>query len=93
MIGVVEPTYRSPDSDLASQVAKLWPHRECEANIISGQFCRIGLHWCRSFTVTIQLRTLCTQGCCSFHQAKLLSTKMLCQRQQPFSTPLVRYCS
>ena len=45
MTAVVEPAYRSPDSDLATQVAKLWPHRECEANIILGQFCRIGLHW------------------------------------------------
>jgi hypothetical protein len=44
MTAVVEPTYRSPDSDLAAQVARLWPHRECEANIILGQFCRIGLH-------------------------------------------------
>jgi hypothetical protein len=46
MTAVVEP-YRSPNSDLATQVAKLWPHRECEANIILGQFCRIGLHWWR----------------------------------------------
>ena len=47
MTPVVEPTYRSPDSDLAAQVAKLWPHRECEANIVLGQLCRIGLHWWR----------------------------------------------
>jgi hypothetical protein len=54
MTAVVEPTHRSPNSDLATQVAKLWPHREWEANIILGQFCRIGLHWwrrCRPRTV------------------------------------------
>ena len=47
MTTVVEPTSSSPNSDLATQVAKLWPHRKCEAHIILGQFCRIGLHWWR----------------------------------------------
>jgi hypothetical protein len=41
----VEPIYRLSDSELATQVARLWPHRECEANIMLGQFCRVGLHW------------------------------------------------
>ena len=44
MTDVAGPTCKSPDANLATQVAKLWPHRECEANIILGQFCRIGLH-------------------------------------------------
>jgi hypothetical protein len=46
MTAVAEP-YRSPNSDLATQVAKLWPHREWEANSILRQFCRTGLHWWR----------------------------------------------
>ena len=49
MTGVVESTYKSPDSDLATQVAKLWPHRECEANIILGNYaasgCTGGVGW------------------------------------------------
>ena len=32
------------DPGLAAQVAKLWPHREHEANFALGQFCRVGLH-------------------------------------------------
>jgi hypothetical protein len=47
MTAVAESAYKSSDSDLATQVARLWAHRECEANIILGQFCRIGLHWWR----------------------------------------------
>jgi hypothetical protein len=34
MTAAAEPTHRSHNSDLATQVAKLWPHREREANII-----------------------------------------------------------
>jgi hypothetical protein len=30
MADVVELVYRSSDSELATQVARLWPHRECE---------------------------------------------------------------
>ena len=44
MAVVVEPANRLPDSELATQVARLWPHRECESNIMLGQFCRVGLH-------------------------------------------------
>ena len=33
-----------PDAQLATQVAKLWPHREHEANFMLGQLCRAGLH-------------------------------------------------
>jgi hypothetical protein len=47
MTAVAGTTCRSFDFDLATQVARMWPHRECEANIILGQFCRIGLHWWR----------------------------------------------
>ncbi len=32
------------DPDLALRVAKLWPHREHESNIILSQCCRIRLH-------------------------------------------------
>jgi hypothetical protein len=35
MADKVEPFYRSSDSELATQLARLWPHRECEANIIA----------------------------------------------------------
>jgi hypothetical protein len=52
MADVVEPIYRLSDSELATQVAKLWPHRECEANIMLGQFCRVGLHWWRQLEVS-----------------------------------------
>jgi hypothetical protein len=40
MADVVEPIYRL--SELAIQVARLWPHRECETNIMLGQSCRVG---------------------------------------------------
>ena len=52
MLAVVEPIESSSDSTLATQVATLWPHRECEANIILGQFCRIGLHWWRQLDLS-----------------------------------------
>jgi len=32
------------DSELAVSVAKLWPHREHEANSVLGLFCHAGLH-------------------------------------------------
>ncbi len=35
---------QSTGDQLAKRVAKLWTHRECEANFILGQFCRVGLH-------------------------------------------------
>lgn len=42
------------DAELAAQVAKLWPHREHEANIVLGQLCRVGLHrWRRLDLVTL----------------------------------------
>jgi hypothetical protein len=49
---VDELTSKSPDSDLATQVAKLWPHRECEDNMILGQFCRIGFHSWRQLNLS-----------------------------------------
>ena len=52
MTDVLELAYKSLDSDLATQVARLWPHRECEANIILGQFCRIRLHWWRQLDLS-----------------------------------------
>lgn len=35
---------KSLDSELAVRVAKLWPHRQHEANSLLGLLCRIGLH-------------------------------------------------
>ncbi len=52
MAVVNETKKKSLDCDLATQVAKLWPHRECEANIILGQFCRVGLHWWRKLDLS-----------------------------------------
>jgi hypothetical protein len=52
MADVIEPFYRSSDSELATQVARLWPHRECEANIMLGQFCRVELHWWRQLDIS-----------------------------------------
>ena len=34
----------SADQQLATALAKLWPHREHEAPSFSGLFCRMGLH-------------------------------------------------
>ena len=43
-----------PDAGLASRVAKLWPHREHEANGALGVLCRIGLHrWRRLDLATL----------------------------------------
>jgi hypothetical protein len=43
-----------PDSELAGRVAKLWPHREHEANGVLGLFCRVGLHrWRRLDLATL----------------------------------------
>ena len=43
-----------PDAELALRVAKLWPHREHEANILLGQLCRVGLHrWRRLNLATL----------------------------------------
>jgi hypothetical protein len=36
------------DQQLASDLAKLWPHREHEAPSLSGVLCRVGLHRWRS---------------------------------------------
>ena len=32
------------DAELARKVARLWPHREHEANVVLAQLCRTGLH-------------------------------------------------
>jgi len=43
-----------PDSELASRVAKLWPHREHECNAVLGLACRLGLHrWRRMDLATL----------------------------------------
>ena len=46
------PEKASSDSQLATQVARLWPHREHESNIALGQLCRIGLHRWRRLDLT-----------------------------------------
>jgi hypothetical protein len=33
-----------PDQELAGRVARLWPHREHEANGVFGLLCRVGVH-------------------------------------------------
>jgi hypothetical protein len=48
------PEPASPDSELAVQIAKLWPHREHESNGALGLLCRIGLHrWRRLDLATL----------------------------------------
>ena len=48
------PQNASPDSELAIGVAKLWPHREHEANGVLGLLCRLGLHrWRRLELATL----------------------------------------
>jgi len=42
-----------PDFALAVRVAKLWPHREHEANSALGLLCRIGLHRWRRLNLTM----------------------------------------
>jgi hypothetical protein len=46
------PESASPDSELAVRVAKLWPHREHEANSALGLLCRAGLHRWRRLDLT-----------------------------------------
>jgi hypothetical protein len=41
-------TTQLADQQLASSLAKLWPHREHEAPSFSGVFCSVGLHRWRS---------------------------------------------
>ena len=42
------------DSELATRIAKLWPHREHESNSVLGLLCRIGLHrWGRLDLTTL----------------------------------------
>jgi hypothetical protein len=44
MVDMADPNKALPDSDLATQIAKLWPHREHESNTMLRQLCRIGVH-------------------------------------------------
>ncbi len=43
-----------PDSDLVARVARLWPHREHEANGALALLCRAGLHRWRKLDLTRQ---------------------------------------
>ena len=55
------------DAKLARQVAKLWPHREHEANVLLAQFCRMGLHcWRRlDLETLVPEKRICHCFCCS----------------------------
>ncbi len=39
------------DQQLATNLAKLWPHREHEAPSFAGVFCRLGLHRWRKLSI------------------------------------------
>ena len=52
MTGMAAPSEGLPEAELARCVAKLWPHREHEANVLLGQFCRVGLHRWRRLDLT-----------------------------------------
>ncbi len=41
-----------PEAGLARKLARLWPHREHEANVMFSQFCRVGLHRWRSLDLS-----------------------------------------
>jgi hypothetical protein len=41
------------DAELAIRAAKLWPHREHEANSVLGLFCHVGLHRWRRLDLTM----------------------------------------
>jgi hypothetical protein len=48
------PKESLPDSEIAVRLAKLWPHREHEANGVLALLCRIGLHrWRRLDVATL----------------------------------------
>jgi len=71
MLAVVEPRDKSTDVSLATQVAALWPHRGCEANIILGQFCPIGLHWWRQLDLSELVRGKDIRFCFSCKKVKI----------------------
>jgi hypothetical protein len=71
MADVVELIYGSSDSELATQVARLWPHRECEANIMLGQLCRVGLHWWRQLDLSELAPDKDIQFCFSCKKVKI----------------------
>jgi hypothetical protein len=49
-----DPKSALPKSEVAIRAAKLWPHREHEANSVLGLLCRIGLHrWRRDLTAVM----------------------------------------
>ena len=63
------PGQASPDSELAHRVAKLWPHREHEANTALALFCRIGLHHWRQLDLTTPIPNKDIRHC--FHCSKI----------------------
>jgi hypothetical protein len=40
-------TKSSSDAELASSLARLWPHREHESSAVTGLLCRVGIHYWR----------------------------------------------
>ncbi|MBZ5554650.1 MAG: hypothetical protein LAO21_18185 [Acidobacteriia bacterium] len=49
-----DPENALPDSELATRVAKLWPHREHESNGVLGLLCSVGFHrWRRLDLATL----------------------------------------
>lgn len=71
MAAMIEPANRTPDSELATQVARLWPHREHEANIMLGQLCRVGLHWWRQLDLSELVPGKDVQFCFSCQKVKI----------------------
>jgi hypothetical protein len=53
----------STDQQLASSLAKVWPHREHEAPSFSGVFCKLGLHRWRSLNTAEIAAQKCVRFC------------------------------
>jgi len=54
-----DPKSALPKSEVAIRAAKLWPHREHEANSVLGLLCRIGLHrWRRTDLTAVMPGTI-----------------------------------
>ena len=52
MFSMAAPDRPTPDAQLATQVAKLWPNREHESSAVLGHLCRLGLHRWRQLDLT-----------------------------------------
>ena len=60
----MKPTEKTPaDSELASRVARLWPHREHEANALPGLLCRAGVHRWRRLDIAALVPRRDAQHC------------------------------